>query len=172
MGESGHGRPSPNDCRRRRQRVRRLLRARDWSARRSAHPDTWPPELATAVSMALSSAFPMFVAWGPDLCFLYNDAYAPSWATSIRAPSAEPFQQVWAEVWTDLVPIVDRALSNKSAFFEDLPLTLERQGYPEQAYFTFSYSPLHDGQGRWPACTAPASKPPPGSRPNAAPPSN
>ncbi|HEX8787277.1 MAG TPA: ATP-binding protein [Telluria sp.] len=127
--------------------VRRLLRERDWSASPLGSPDSWAPELATAVSMALSSAFPMFVAWGPELGFLYNDAYARLLGNKHPAALGERFQRVWPEIWPDIVPIIDRALSNKSAYFEDMPLTMERKGYPEATWFTFSYSPLHDGQG-------------------------
>jgi hypothetical protein len=128
--------------------TRRLLRERDWSTSPLGPPESWPPELATAVSMVLSSTFPMFVAWGPQLSFLYNDAYVPVLGNKHPAAFGEPFQQIWHEIWADVVPIVDRALSNKSAYFENLPLTMERKGYPEQTWFTFSYSPLHDGQGR------------------------
>jgi PAS domain S-box-containing protein len=128
--------------------VRALFAAHDWRTCPLGHPDTWPPELATAVSMALDSAFPMFVAWGPDLRFFYNDAYAVILGAKHPAALAQPFQQIWAEIWADLVPIIDRALSNKSAFHEDLPLVVVRQGFPEQGFFTFSYSPLHDGSGK------------------------
>jgi PAS domain S-box-containing protein len=128
--------------------TRRLLRERDWSTSPLGPPESWPPELATAVSMVLSSTFPMFVAWGPELSFLYNDAYAVVLGNKHPAAFGERFQQIWHEIWPDIVPIVDRALSNKSAYFENLPLTMQRKGYPEQTYFTFSYSPLHDGEGR------------------------
>jgi hypothetical protein len=74
----------------------------------------------------------MFVAWGPDLRFLYNDAYAVILGPSIRPRSAEPFQHVWAEIWTDLVPIIDRALSNKSAFSKTCRSPMERQGFPSR----------------------------------------
>ncbi|WP_075795382.1 PAS domain-containing protein [Massilia putida] len=128
--------------------VRRLLREHDWTTSPLGPPDGWPPELATAVSMAFSSAFPMFIAWGPDLRFLYNDAYIAILGDKHPAAFGAPFQQVWAEIWPELVPIVDRALSNKSAYFEDLPFTMERRGFREPTWFTFSYSPLHDGHGR------------------------
>ena len=128
--------------------VRRLLQEHDWSTSPLGPPADWPPELATAVSMVVSSAFPMFVAWGPDLRFLYNDAYATILGAKHPAAFGAPFQHVWTEIWPDLVPMVDRALSNKSAYFEDLPLTMERHGFREQTWFTFSYSPLHDGHGR------------------------
>jgi PAS domain S-box-containing protein len=128
--------------------VRALLRGLDWNSLPLGAPDTWPPPLTTAVSMMLNSAFPMFVAWGTELGFLYNDAYAVILGDKHPAALARPFQQVWPEIWPDIVPIVDSALSDKSAYFEDLPLTVVRKGYPEQTYFTFSYSPLHDGQGQ------------------------
>jgi PAS domain S-box-containing protein len=98
--------------------------------------------------MAVSSTFPMFVAWGSGLTFLYNDAYIPVLGDKHPAAFGAPFHQVWWEIWHDLEPIADRALSNKSAYFEDLPLLMERKGYSEQTWFTFSYSPLHDGRGQ------------------------
>jgi PAS domain S-box-containing protein len=127
--------------------VRRLLREHDWSTSPLGPPESWPPELATAVSMVISSTFPMFVAWGPELRFLYNDAYAVILGGKHPAAFGDRFQAIWREIWADIVPIIDRALSNKSAFLEDLPLTMYRKGYFEQTWFTFSYSPLHDGQG-------------------------
>jgi len=128
--------------------VRRLLCERDWSAAPFGPPAAWPPELASAVSMAVSSAFPMFVAWGPDLSCIYNDAYSAILGDKDPWAFGRPFRAIWPEVWNELVPAVDRALSDKPVYFENLPLVLERRGYREQAYFTFSFAPLHDGQGR------------------------
>ncbi|WP_244808452.1 ATP-binding protein [Caballeronia zhejiangensis] len=128
--------------------VRALLRQLDRSTSPLGHPSGWPPPLTTAVSMVLSSAFPMFVAWGPDLRFLYNDAYAVIMGDKLPGGLGGRFEQIWAEIWPDIAPIVERALSNRSAYFEDLPLTLKRHGYPEEGFFTFSYSPLHDSDGQ------------------------
>jgi PAS domain S-box-containing protein len=128
--------------------TRRLLGARDWRASPLGPPESWPPELATAVSMALSSTFPMFVAWGPQRVFLYNDAYIPVLGDKHPSAFGELFHRVWWEIWTDLGPIAERAMAGHSSFLEDMPLIMERKGYTEQTYFTFSYSPLHDGAGR------------------------
>ena len=128
--------------------ARRLLRERDWSATPLGPADSWPPELATAVAMVVSSTFPMFLAWGSGLTFLYNDAYIPVLGDKHPAAFGAPFHEVWWEIWHDLGPIADRALSNKSAYFEDMPLLMERKGYSEQTFFTFSYSPLQDGRGQ------------------------
>lgn len=128
--------------------VRALLRELDWSRSPLGHPSEWPAPLTTAVGMVLSSAFPMFVAWGPELGFLYNDAYAVILGDKHPAALGGRFEQIWAEIWPDIAPIIDGAMSNRSAYFEDLPLTVLRRGYPEQSFFTFSYSPLHEVSGR------------------------
>ncbi|MGZ5201274.1 MAG: ATP-binding protein [Telluria sp.] len=127
--------------------VRALLRAFDWNRSPLGHPDHWPAPLRTALGMVLDSAFPMFIAWGGGLGLLYNDAYATMLGDKHPASLAQPFQQVWPEIWPDIAPIVDRALSGKSSYHEDLPLVVMRSDYPEQGYFTFSYSPLHDSDG-------------------------
>jgi PAS domain S-box-containing protein len=128
--------------------TRRLLGAHDWRSSPLGPPDSWPPELATAVSMVLSSTFPMFLAWGPEQVFLYNDAYIPVLGDKHPSAFGELFPRVWWEVWAELGPIAGRAMADQSSYFEDMPLAMERKGYTEQTYFTFSYSPLHDGQGR------------------------
>ncbi len=128
--------------------TRRLLGARDWHASPLGAPASWPPELATAVSMVLSSTFPMFLAWGPERVFLYNDAYIPVLGDKHPSAFGALFHRVWWEIWAELGPIAERAMAGQSSFLEDMPLIMERKGYTEQTYFTFSYSPLHDGDGR------------------------
>jgi PAS domain S-box-containing protein len=127
--------------------VRALLREFDWSSSPLGHPDSWPAPLVTAFEMVLDSAFPMFIAWGSGLGFLYNDGYARILGDKHPAALGQPFQKIWSEIWSDIGPIVDRALSGRSSYHEDLPLTVVRHGYPEKSFFTFSYSPLHAGGG-------------------------
>ena len=88
--------------------TRRLLGAHDWQSSPLGPPDSWPPELATAVSMALSSTFPMFVALGPEQVFLYNDAYIPVLGDKHPSAFGALFQRVWWEIWDDLAPIAER----------------------------------------------------------------
>ena len=128
--------------------LRALIGAHDWRGSPLGHPDDWPPQLATAVAMALDSALPMFIAWGSDLRMLYNDAYVQMLGERHPAALGAPFQRVWSDAWPQLVPIIDRALSGKRVHFEDLEIPIVRDGATQPAYFTFSYSPLHDGAGR------------------------
>jgi signal transduction histidine kinase len=99
--------------------------------------------------MMLSSRFAMWMGWGPELTFLYNDAYARMtlgkkhpWALGKAA------RGVWAEIWRDLEPRIKTVFETGTATWDEaLPLILERSGYSEETYHTFSYSPLPDPDG-------------------------
>jgi signal transduction histidine kinase/ActR/RegA family two-component response regulator len=127
--------------------VRAVMRTADWSRSPLGPPVQWPHELMTTVTLLLNSKFPMFVAWGPELGFLYNDEYAAILGDKHPAALGQPFQAIWAEIWDEILPIIDLALAGGSSYYEDLPLTVRRRGFPEQAWFTFSYSPVEDRAG-------------------------
>ncbi len=66
----------------------RLMRAKDWSATPLGPPRSWPNALKVALRLLLTSRFEMWLGWGPGIAFFYNDAYRPTWATSIPPRSA------------------------------------------------------------------------------------
>ncbi len=123
------------------------MREYDWSASPIGPPDAWSQALRSAVSMMLANKHLMFIAWGPDLAFLYNDGYRPVFGKKHPWALGRPFREVWSEIWDDIVPLIDAALSGKATWSENLPLVMERNGYPEDCWFTFSYSPLRDESG-------------------------
>jgi PAS domain S-box-containing protein len=90
----------------------------------------------------------MFVAWGDNLGFLYNDAYAEILGAKHPGALGRPFQEIWAEIWSDIKPLIDAALNGEATYSENLPLVMNRKGYDEQTWFTFSYSPVHGDDGR------------------------
>jgi PAS domain S-box-containing protein len=124
-----------------------LMRGLDWEATPLGAPETWPQSLRTVVSLLLTSKFPMFLAWGPDLAFLYNDGYTPILGGRHPAAMGQPFREVWPEIWDDLTPLVNAALAGEATYRENLPLVMLRKGFEEKAYFTFSYSPVRDETG-------------------------
>ena len=124
-----------------------LMRARDWSRSPLGEPAGWPQALRTVVSLMLNSKFPMFCAWGEGLTFLYNDPYVDVLGGKHPAALGEPFAEVWAEIWADLQPLGERALRGEATYWEKLPLLMRRNGYDEQTWFTFSYSPVRDDEG-------------------------
>ena len=125
-----------------------LMRAHDWSESPLGPPDTWPQSLRTVVSLLLQSQFPMFVAWGPDLGFLYNDPYAEILGAKHPRALGRRFYDIWSEIWPDISPLIDAAMAGHATYHEDLPLLMNRKGYDEQTWFTFSYSPVRDESGK------------------------
>ncbi|MBV1689463.1 PAS domain-containing protein [Novosphingobium sp. G106] len=95
----------------------------------------------------LTSRFEMWLGWGDDLCFFYNDAYVPT--LGIKHPTAlgRPFHEVWSEVYADVADQVARVRAGEATWNQALLLLLERSGYPEETYHSFSYSPLYDESG-------------------------
>ncbi len=123
------------------------MRAHDWSASPLGDPSTWPQPLRSAVGLILDSRFPMFVAWGTDLGFLYNDAYASILGDKHPAALGARFHDIWSEIWPEISPLIDAAMAGVATWQEDLPLTMNRHGFDERTWFTFSYSPARDEQG-------------------------
>ena len=85
-----------------------LMRDFDWSRSAVGDPAGWPQSLKTIVRVMLDSRFAMWMAWGPQYTFFCNDAYAPTvgikrdWALGARA------DQVWAEIWPNIGPLIDQ----------------------------------------------------------------
>ena len=125
------------------------IRAFDWSTTPLGPIDQWPQSLRTVVNILLSSRYAMWMAWGPELTFLYNDAYRPTLGIKHPGPSGRAAIEVWAEIWPDIGPRIETVLATgKATYDEGCFLFLERSGFPEETYHTFSYSPLADDDGR------------------------
>ncbi len=138
------------------------LRAHDWSTSPLGPPETWPQSLRTSVSILLNSGHPMFVAWGPELGFIYNDAYATILGDKHPAALGRRFHDIWSEIWDDIWPLIQSALAGEATWSEDLLLRMFRHGYWEDTWWTFSYSPVRDESGgvggMFCACTETTSK--------------
>jgi PAS domain S-box-containing protein len=126
-----------------------MMRDFDWAATDLGPPGSWPQSLKTAVRIILTSRYAMWMAWGPNLRFFCNDAYLPTvgikrdWVLGSRS------DKVWEEIWPDIGPRIERVLNTGEATWDEgLLLFLERLGFREETYHTFSYSPLSDDEGR------------------------
>ena len=126
-----------------------LVAAAHWSDGPLGDPQGWPQSLRTAVGICLASRFPILLWWGPELVMIYNDAYRPMLGQS-KHPRAlgTPGREVWGEIWDVIGPMLDQVMAGGGATWShDQLLVLDRNGYPEECYFTFSYSPITDEAG-------------------------
>jgi len=123
----------------------RLLRAGDRCGLGPAAG--WPAELRLLTGLMLGASEAMFVAWGPQRCFIYNDAYAPILGTRHPAALGQPMQQVWSDIWADIGPLVDSVYAGHSVQMDDIALSILRDGRVEEAHFSFGYHPVRDDQG-------------------------
>ena len=125
-----------------------LMRTHDWSTSTLGPPGGWPQSLRSVVGLLLNSRFPMFVAWGDELGFLYNDAYAEILGAKHPAALGARFYDIWSEIWPDIWPLIEAAMAGEGTWREDLPLVMNRRGFDEETWFTFSYSPVRDESGK------------------------
>ncbi|MGY2376749.1 GAF domain-containing protein [Pseudomonas sp. SDO524_S393] len=123
------------------------VRQHDWSNTPLGPLEQWPDVLKTTVALCFASSFPQSIVWGPQLTMLYNDAFIPILGDKPYA-LGRPFSEVWREVWADVSPIAQAAFEGHATYIENFPLLIERGAGPEQAYFTFCYSPIRDPQGK------------------------
>ncbi len=120
-----------------------LMRRHDWSKTSFGPPEAWPDALRVALRLLLTSRFEMWLGWGPDISFFYNDAYRPTLGKKHPNALAVPTRVVWAEIWEDVKDRLATVYETGEATWDRaLLLLLERDGYPEETYHTFSYSPL------------------------------
>jgi len=126
-----------------------LMRAYDWAKTPLGPAQHWPRSLKTAVRIMLTSRQPFWLGWGPELTYLYNDPYKS--IIGGRHPHAlgKPFREVWPEIWHQIGPMADTVMTrDEGTYVEAQLLIMERHGYQEETYYTFSYSPVPGDDGR------------------------
>lgn len=127
------------------------IRQKDWSKTLLGTPENWPQVLKTTLSIILNSKFPMFLFWGPELVCFYNDAYCPSLGINEKNPEilGGRGEQYWKEIGLEIKPIIDIVLEKgESHLSEDVLIPFYRNGKLEDAYWTFSCSPVYDESGK------------------------
>ena len=125
-----------------------LIRAHDWGSTLLGDPESWPHNLKLALRIILNSRQPMWIGWGPSLVFFYNDAYLSIVGGKHPWALGRPAAEVWPELWDDIGEKLELAMSGREAtYVEAQPLIMERNGYREETYYTFSYSPIPSDDG-------------------------
>jgi PAS domain S-box-containing protein len=124
------------------------MRAFDWTTTPLGPPQHWPQSLKTAVRIMLTSRHPFWLGWGPDLTYLYNDPYKSVIGGKHPEALGQPFRVVWRELLDVAGPQADNVIHrNEGTYVEAEMLIMERHGYPEETYYTYSYSPVPNDEG-------------------------
>src|SRR5437868_7072108 len=125
----------------------KLIRSMDWSATPLGPIERWPQSLRTTVSLCLASNFPISLVWGPQHIQIYNDGYWPICGEKHPHSTGEDFTECWASAWPVIGEAFERALAGTASYLENQRMFLDRNGYLEETFFTFSFSPIHDESG-------------------------
>jgi signal transduction histidine kinase len=128
-------------------RMGELIRSMDWTNTSLGAIESWPQSLRTTVSLCLASNFPISLAWGPKHVQIYNDGYWPICGDKHPHSMGQDFTECWAAPWPVIEEAFTRALAGETSFIENQRMFLDRNGYLEETFFTFSFSPIRDETG-------------------------
>ncbi|HEY0065926.1 MAG TPA: hypothetical protein VGB46_01140, partial [Flavisolibacter sp.] len=126
-----------------------LIRNYDWSTTPLGPPETWPHSLRTCIRIMLTSRQPIWIGWGKPLIKFYNDPYKAIVGGKHPWALGKPASVVWKDIWKDIEPLLKEVMEkDKGTYVESQLLIMERNGYPEETYYTFSYTPIPGDDGR------------------------
>jgi two-component system sensor histidine kinase VicK len=125
-----------------------LIRSLNWAETGLGLPENWPAALKQTVSMMLTSTFPILICWGENYLQLYNDAFRPiNGETKHPRAMGNSARETYAEIWDTIGPMFKNVMNGESFGFPNFMVPLNRNGYMEDCYFDFSYSPIRDEGG-------------------------
>ncbi|WP_245590588.1 sensor histidine kinase [Adhaeribacter aquaticus] len=125
-----------------------LMRDYNWDNHPLGNPANWPGSLKNNIRLLLNSGFPMFLWWSEELFMFHNDAYLPALGNKHPEALGARAREMWSEIWKEVGVVVENILQGGKPFYaEALPLYLERKGFLEETYWTFSYSPAFENNG-------------------------
>jgi PAS domain S-box-containing protein len=124
------------------------IREFDWSKTPLGPVDQWPQSLRTCVRIMLTSRQPIWIGWGKELIKLYNDPYKEIVRGKHPWALGKPASVVWKEIWGPIEPMLKKVMEDdEGTYVESELLIMERNGYPEETYYTFSYTPVPGDSG-------------------------
>lgn len=124
------------------------IRNYDWSTTPLGPPEQWQQSLKTCVRIMLTSSQPIWIGWGKELIKLYNDPYKAIVGGKHPQALGQPASVVWKDIWKDIASMLERVMDqNEGTYVESQLLIMERNGYPEETYYTFSYTPIPGDEG-------------------------
>ncbi|GAA3259563.1 hypothetical protein GCM10010532_110950 [Dactylosporangium siamense] len=128
--------------------MRAAYRAVNWAETSLGPVPAWTPTLHTVLDVALRTRFPVTLFWGPQFVLLYNDAYVQLIGDKHPAALGSPAATVFPEIWDTIGPMLTGVrVTGQPSWSQDLRLLMDRHGFAEECFFTFSYSAVHGRDG-------------------------
>lgn len=126
-----------------------MIRNYDWASTCLGPLETWPQSLRTCIRIMLTSRQPIWIGWGKELIKFYNDPYKEIVGGKHPWALGKPASEVWKDIWKDIDPMLRQVMEEDTGtYVESQLLIMERNGYPEETYYTFSYTPIPGDDGR------------------------
>jgi PAS domain S-box-containing protein len=120
-----------------------LIRSTDWSHTSLGPVESWPALLRAVLRVTLANRHPMAVWWGRDGVHLYNEAFRALLGDKHPGALGRSGADVWAETWRILGPVARGILDGGPATrSEHVLFPVNRGGFVEETYFSFSCSPI------------------------------
>ena len=125
------------------------IREYDWLQTSLGPIETWPQSLRTCIRIMLTSRQPIWIGWGKELIKFYNDPYKAIVGGKHPWALGKPASVVWKDIWKDIEPMLKQVMEkDEGTYVESQLLIMERNGYPEETYYTFSYTPIPGDTGK------------------------
>lgn len=124
-----------------------VARAVKWEMTPLGPMDQWTPEFRQLVNLVMNHPSPAALFWGDDLTMLYNEAYANE-AAGHKHPNlmgtgfSGPFSEIWNAVSDNFTECARTGISFRK---EDDYLPIERRGFLEETFYSWSLTPLYGG---------------------------
>ncbi len=121
-----------------------LIRGFNWEKTSLGSPENWPQSLKNLRSdYAYFHRQPIWIGWGKDLIKLYNDPYKAIVGGKHPWALGQPASVVWKDIWEDIEPMLKTVMEkDEGTYVESQLLIMDRNGYIEETYYTFSYTPI------------------------------
>ena len=121
------------------------IRSHDWSSAAIGPSLLWPEALRNALNLMLNSPESMYLVWGSDLTFFFNDAYRPILGSRLDSALGASLPVLWSDAWDAVREPLQRAFAGEASRFIDVPIAMARQSHSEETWWTFSFSPIYNG---------------------------
>ncbi len=128
--------------------VGELTRRFDWSKTSLGPISDWPLHLKIKINSIVNSPIPQVLMWGPDHIMLYNDGYIEIAGDNHPRALGGSVPVIWPEIWDWNRAILEAGFRGEIQGFRDLPMVLNRNGFPETVIFDLFYTPIYDLDGK------------------------